>query len=380
MPKPGGSSGHRKQQQTRFTRPRDPLLSAVTGAFPFVPPLLDFFLQYLAAERRLAANTLAAYHNDLLSFFAFLAGSNPDDSPDSPDSDDLPDDAPTPAEIATAGEKGLEPGKAAPGPGSAAGSPASRITEINQIGTEHLRAYLAHCQRQGISPRSTARRISALRAFFRFLQGEQLLGHDPALLLDLPKTGRALPKVLSSAEVELLLTPPAAPASPLALRNHAMLHLLYATGMRVSELVKLPVAAVNRAGHLRIMGKGSKERLVPFGEAARQTMSLYITQSRPRLLKRQRSDYLFITGRGTAMTRLRFWQIVRETARACGIRREISPHVLRHSFATHLLEHGADLRAVQVMLGHADIATTQVYTHVDTARLKNIHRKFHPRG
>ncbi|TBV82308.1 MAG: tyrosine recombinase [Desulfobulbaceae bacterium] len=261
----------------------------------------------------------------------------------------------------------------------------SNINNINDIGPEHLRAYLAASHREGISSRSTARRISTLRAFFRFLEGEQLLKHNPAALLDLPKPGHALPKVLSVAEVELLLTPPAhqgrqGQQAPLALRNHAMLHLLYATGMRVSELVKLPVAAVNQAGHLRILGKGTKERLVPFGEAARQTMALYITQSRPRLLKRRRSDFLFVTSRGTAMTRLRFWQIVRASAQSCGIKQEISPHVLRHSFATHLLEHGADLRSVQLMLGHTDIATTQIYTHVDGARLKMVHRKFHPRG
>jgi integrase/recombinase XerD len=313
-------------------RPRDPLFAAVAGAFPFVPPLLDFFLQYLAAERRLAVNTLAAYQADLFSFFSFLARHS--------------------------------------------GGP---ITQLDDIGPDHLRAYLAACHRDGISARSNARRISALRAFFRFLLGEQLLKRDPSVLLDLPKPGRALPKVLSMAEVDLLLAPPAQP-TPLALRNHAMLHLLYATGMRVSELVKLPVAAVNRAGHLRVLGKGTKERLVPFGEAARQTMAVYITQGRPRLLKRRRSDFLFVTSRGTAMTRLRFWQILRDRALLCGIKRAISPHVLRHSFATHLLEHGADLRAVQVMLGHADIATTQIYTHVDTARLKAVHRKFHPRG
>ncbi|ADH86749.1 site-specific tyrosine recombinase [Desulfurivibrio alkaliphilus] len=355
---PRGNSGSRNDHQTRFTRPADPLLEVVSGAFPFVLPLLDFFLQYLAAERRLATNTLAAYQSDLLSFFAFLARAT----------------APVAATV-DAGATGTA-GKDR-GAGLASARP---ITEINQIGPEHLRAYLAACRQEKAAPRSTSRRISALRAFFRFLQGEQLLGHDPAALLDLPKIGRALPKVLSSAEVEQLLAPPAPPASILALRNHAMLHLLYATGMRVSELVKLPVAAVNQAGHLRILGKGSKERLVPFGEAARQAMAVYITQARPRLLKKRRSDFLFVTGRGTAMTRLRFWQIVRKSARERGIAREISPHVLRHSFATHLLEHGADLRAVQVMLGHADIATTQIYTHVDTNRLKAIHRKFHPRG
>ncbi len=300
------------------------------GAFFFAPPLIDLFLHYLVAERRLAANTLAAYHADLVSFFSFLADTTP-------------------------------------------------INAIEQVRPEDFQAYLAACRKQGISHRSNARRIAALRAFFKFLSSEDIIPRDPAALLDLPKPGRPLPKVLSESEIRQLLAPPTDPA-PLALRNHAMLHLLYATGMRVSELVKLPVAAVNRAGHLRVLGKGNKERLIPFGAAAGQTLALYITQGRPRLLKKQRSDFLFVTSRGSAMSRLRFWQIIRETAAARGIRREISPHVIRHSFATHLLEHGADLRSVQMMLGHSDIATTQIYTHVDTARLKAAHRRFHPRG
>lgn len=327
--------GSDPDDQLRRKRPRDPLFIVVAGAFPSLPPLLDLFLQYLAAERRLSLNTLDAYQSDLLSFFAFLAGKH--------------------------GVSGA-------------------IGGVDDITHDHLRAYLSACHRKGIATRSSARRISALRAFFRFLQGERLLEKDPSLLLDMPKPGRSLPKVLTTKQVDLLLTPPPSPVTLLATRNHAMLQLLYATGMRVSELVKLPVAAVSQAGHLRVMGKGGKERLIPFGEAARKSMAVYITQSRPRLLKRRRSDSLFITSRGGPMTRARFWQIIRESARVCGIEAEISPHVLRHSFATHLLEHGADLRAVQAMLGHADIATTQIYTHVDGARLKTIHRKYHPRG
>lgn len=304
-----------------------------SGAFSFLPPLLDYFLQYLAAERRLAANTLAAYQADIASFFDFLA----------------------------------------------AGRSAANLSGIDDIGPEDLRAYLENCHRRGIAPRSSARRVSALRSFFRFLRRENLINHDPSALLDLPKPGRSLPKVLTISEVNRLLTPPAQP-TPLALRNHAMLHLLYASGLRVSELVKLPVSGVNQAGHLRVLGKGSKERLIPFGQAAGQALATYITQGRPRLLKKRRSDMLFVTARGGAMTRLRFWQIIRECARLNGIAKLISPHILRHSFATHLLEHGADLRAVQMMLGHADIATTQIYTHVDAARLKAVHSKFHPRG
>ncbi len=160
-----------------------------------------------------------------------------------------------------------------------------------------------------------------------------------------------------------------------------MLFLLYSTGLRVSELVQLPLAACNlTAGFVRVLGKGNKERLIPFGDQAKEKIEQYLKKSRPRILKGKRSNYLFITGRGSCMTRLRFWQIVREIAQAAGIDKNISPHMIRHSFATHLLSHGADLRAVQMMLGHADIATTQIYTHIDQDRLKNIHKKFHPRG
>jgi integrase/recombinase XerD len=169
--------------------------------------------------------------------------------------------------------------------------------------------------------------------------------------------------------------------TPIAGRDNAMLFLLYSTGLRVSELVQLPLSACNlSAGFLRVTGKGNKERLIPFGDRAKEKIEKYLKTDRPLILKGKRSNYLFITGRGTCMTRLRFWQIVRKTALAAGIKKEISPHMLRHSFATHLLSHGADLRAVQMMLGHADVATTQIYTHIDQDRLKSIHKKFHPRG
>lgn len=290
---------------------------------------LDFFLQYLSAERRLAANTIRAYQADLLSFFDFLAASP---------------------------ETGREvtPGR--------------------------VREYLLHCRELGISNRSNARRVSALRAFFRFLLAERLIESDPTRLLDLPKAGRKLPQVLTLPEVDRLLAVPVG-HQPLILRNSAMLHLLYATGLRVSELVTLPVAALHLTrGYIRVLGKGSKERLVPFGEEARERLETYLKLGRPGLLRRRRSDFLFLTRSGRPMTRLRFWQILREIARTAGIRTAISPHMLRHSFATHLLEHGADLRSVQLMLGHADIATTQIYTHVESGRLKTVHQRFHPRG
>lgn len=291
---------------------------------------LDLFLHYLAAERRLAINTIQSYQSDLIAFLDYLASCG--------------------------------------------------INHLEQTRPQHVRDFLAYCHEQGISHRSNARRTSALRAFFRFLIADKILDEDPTAIIDLPKPGRPLPKVLTVPEVSRLLEGPTG-SDPLLLRNIAMLHLLYATGIRVSELVKLPVAGVNLlGGNIRVMGKGSKERLVPFGERAREKMRLYLQDGRPRLVRKKQSQFLFVTRRGTAMSRLRFWQIIQEQAISTGISKKISPHTLRHSFATHLLEHGADLRSVQIMLGHADIATTQIYTHVDSNRLKTVHQKFHPRG
>lgn len=231
-----------------------------------------------------------------------------------------------------------------------------------------------------ISRRTNGRRISSLKSFFDFLVREKLAGQNPFAAIDLPKSGTTLPKALSEREVRSLLAPPVA-RTPIAARDHAMLFLLYATGLRVSELVGLPVAACNlTAGFVRVIGKGNKERLIPFGDQARQRIEDYLKTARPLILQGKRSNFLFVTRRGTCMTRLRFWQIVRKNALTAGITKDISPHMIRHSFATHLLSHGADLRAVQMMLGHADIATTQIYTHIDQNRLKSVHKKFHPRG
>ncbi len=231
-----------------------------------------------------------------------------------------------------------------------------------------------------MSNRSNARRISALNSFFTFLTLHRHIPGNPFSTVDLPKSGRTLPKALSIDEVNRLLAAPKL-STPLTSRNHTMLLLLYSTGLRVSELVSLPFNSCNlSAGFLRVIGKGNKERLVPFGDVARTAVESYIDHFRPAILKDRRSTALFVTGRAKAMSRMRFWQIISETARASGIRTPISPHMLRHSFATHLLANGADLRAVQLMLGHSDIATTQIYTHVDQERLKSIHRSFHPRG
>ncbi|BCL59601.1 tyrosine recombinase XerD [Desulfomarina profundi] len=243
-----------------------------------------------------------------------------------------------------------------------------------------IHAFLEHCRQQSISNRSNSRRVSALKSFFSFLSRQKIVKHNPFAIVDLPKSGRTLPKALTLDEVKRLLTPPEK-LSPLITRDNAMLFLLYSTGLRVSELIKLPLAACNlSACFVRVLGKGNKERLIPFGEQAKEKIEFYLETARPLILKGKRSNYLFITHHGKCMTRLRFWQIIRKTAQAAGIRKEISPHMLRHSFATHLLAHGADLRSVQLMLGHADIATTQIYTHIDQERLKKVHKQFHPRG
>jgi len=235
-------------------------------------------------------------------------------------------------------------------------------------------------EQKQVGHRTNARRISALKSFFTFLLRENLVSHNPFTAVDLPRSGNRLPRALSQKEVQSLLAPSNV-ASPIAARDNTMLFLLYSTGLRVSELVQLPLASCNlSAGFVRVLGKGNKERLIPFGELAKEKIDNYLKTARPLILKGKRSNYLFVTGRGSCMTRLRFWQIIRKTALVAGIDKEISPHMLRHSFASHLLSHGADLRAVQMMLGHADIATTQIYTHVDQDRLKTIHKKFHPRG
>ena len=243
-----------------------------------------------------------------------------------------------------------------------------------------IHRFLENARKNKLSHRTNARRVSALKVFFAFLGEENLVDTNPFFTVDLPKSGRTLPKALTVDEVSRLLAP-AAHCRPIGLRNTAMIYLLYSTGLRVSELVQLPLSSCNlSACFVRVMGKGGKERLIPFGEAARKHLERYLREGRPHILGIRRSKALFVTARGRAMTRLRYWQILKETAAAAGISKSISPHMLRHSFATHLLARGADLRAVQMMLGHADISTTQIYTHVDQERLKTVHKKFHPRG
>ncbi len=298
-----------------------------TGQFSSVAEL---FLHHLISERRLAENTVAAYSADIGFFLAFLEHCS--------------------------------------------------ISTLQNVDISVIHRFLEHTRAKSISHRSNARRISALRGFFSFLVQIDQAVLNPFAVIDLPRSGQILPKALSLAEVNRLLTPPVIVA-PLTYRDTAMLFLLYSTGLRVSELVNLPLAACNLSScFVRVFGKGSKERLVPFGVQAREKIEVYLKLGRPFILNGKRSNSLFVTTRGSAMTRLRFWQIIRKMALAAGISRDISPHMIRHSFATHLLAHGADLRSVQLMLGHSDIATTQIYTHIDQDRLKSIHRKFHPRG
>ena len=295
---------------------------------------LDLFLKYLSAARRLAPNTYdKSYRYDLNSFAAFL-------------------------------EK-------------------RTIKDLKQIDKSHIRDYISQCRNNRLSSRSISRRISTLRGFFRFLLAENHIDSDPTSMIEHPKQGRILPKALTVNEVDALLafSEKLDRGKPLDARNHVMLHLLYATGLRVSELVKLPMISFNRhSGNLRVLGKGSKERLVPIGEQAMVPLEEYLDHVRRLLLLGKTSPSLFVTRQGKAMTRNRYWQILKDIARQAGINKDISPHALRHSFATHLLENGADLRSVQLMLGHSDISTTQLYTHIERSRLKSIHKKFHPRG
>jgi integrase/recombinase XerD len=229
-------------------------------------------------------------------------------------------------------------------------------------------------------PRTTSRLVSSLKRFFQFALREGLRADDPAAALDSPKLPRSLPGTLSEAEVEELLAAPDV-ATAQGLRDRAMLETLYASGLRVSELVGVKTVQVSLdMGVIRILGKGAKERLTPLGEEAIAWIARYQREARPALLGARKSDTLFVTTRGGGMTRQGFWGLVKRHARAAGIAREISPHTLRHAFATHLINHGADLRVVQLLLGHADISTTQIYTHVARERLKTLHRKHHPRG
>jgi len=256
-----------------------------------------------------------------------------------------------------------------------------RHTTLLQATHADIQGYLAHLVTvQKSRPSSTGRNISSLKRLFRYLLRQGKIATDPTLQIDTPKLPRNLPKSLTESDVEQLLDAPDS-QTPLGLRDRTMFEVLYATGLRVSELVTLRVTQVSMdMGVVRVMGKGSKERLVPLGEEALDWLRSYLTDGRGVLLGRQISDALFVTQRGEGMTRQMFWYLIKKHAKAGGLNKPLSPHTLRHAFATHLLNHGADLRVVQMLLGHSDISTTQIYTHVARERLKQLHAKHHPRG
>ncbi len=251
---------------------------------------------------------------------------------------------------------------------------------LSTVNRTHVMAYLSHRMASGSSARSSARSTTTLRRFYQYLLRESLIADDPMVDLKAPRVGRSLPSVLSESQVEALLGAPDT-TTDRGLRDRAMLETLYATGLRVSELVGLEVSRLDRVtGLVRITGKGGRERLVPLGEECLQWLARYLADARTGLLDGRVSEYVFVTGRGTSMTRQAFWHLIRRYASAAGIESKLSPHTLRHAFATHLLNHGADLRSVQMLLGHADLSTTQIYTHVASARLQALHREHHPRG
>ena len=240
--------------------------------------------------------------------------------------------------------------------------------------------FLESRYKQGVSGRSSARILSSLRRFYGYLQREGIVEIDPAALIEAPHIGRVLPESLSEKDVDLLLDAPEI-TDILGFRDKVMLEILYATGLRVSELIALKFGQVSfRQGFVRVIGKGNKERLVPVGEQAMEWLEQYMTGARVDILAGRQCDDLFVTKRGSGMTRQAFWHIIKRYANKAGINKHLSPHTLRHAFATHLLNHGADLRVVQLLLGHSDLSTTQIYTHIAQERLKSLHAEFHPRG
>ena len=293
-------------------------------------PLIEQFLDAIWMERGLSENTLAAYRNDLSGFARWLTK--------------------------------------------------QQNTILMTARRDQVQAYLAHRVTGKASPRSTARLLSTLRRFYAWLRRENRISEDPTALIEAPKLGRPLPKTLTESEVEALLAAPNI-ETLLGLRDRTMLEVLYASGLRVSELVNLSATQVNlQQGVVRVTGKGNKERLVPLGDEAVSWLERYLREARNSLLNGHPSDALFVTQRREAMTRQAFWYMIKRHAHNAGIQKDLSPHTLRHAFATHLLNHGADLRVVQMLLGHSDLSTTQIYTHVARARLKDLHARHHPRG
>ncbi len=292
---------------------------------------LDYFFNFLSVERGLSTNTLNAYSRDLTSYFSYLKKDE-------------------------------------------------KVTDPTTVSQSMLLRYLNYLKGKGLSPRSRARNLSTLRSFYRFLQRENYTEHDPTALVESPRSLPALPHLLSKQEVERLLQAPTGD-KPIAVRDRAMLEVLYATGMRVSELVGLRLGDLKLdIGCLNAFGKGSKQRLIPLGEVAIEILREYLQNDRLKLLKGLTSEEVFLNTRGRKLSRQGFWKNLRNYALKAEIKQKVYPHMLRHSFATHLLENGADLRSVQTMLGHADISTTQIYTHVIQERMQKLHQQYHPRG
>ena len=292
--------------------------------------LLDRYNNHLLLEKGASENTLEAYRRDLKRYLSYLES------------------------------KG--------------------VTEINQATPQTVVDFLVQIRAEGLSANSMNRTLAALRGFYKFLLHDKVLDESPLANIELAKVWMRLPDTVSKDEMNLILSQPG-DDSPAALRDRAMLELLYATGLRVSELIGLTMNNINwQVGFLVVMGKGGKERVVPVGKTAYDVVRRYLDEARPKLIKTRTTDVLFLNRFGKAFTRQGLWKIIIHYAQKAGLQKSVHPHTFRHSFATHLLEGGADLRAVQVMLGHSDISTTQIYTHVTKDRLKEIHRKYHPRG
>ena len=292
--------------------------------------LIDAYIQFIIVERGLSENTIAGYDYDIKDYLSFLNKKN--------------------------------------------------INRISEKDTAFILEYLIALQKAKLSPKTRERRICAIKGFYKFFVQEKKLKSDPSKFIELPKKGLKLPDILSVAEIERIITAPNTKTAK-GLRDHTMLELLYATGIRVSELINIKIADVNmHACFVKIFGKGSKERLIPISITAKKSLEKYIQTARQKILKNKTSRYIFIARAGKPMTRQGFWKNLKKYANASGITKKITPHTFRHSFATHLVEGGADLRSIQIMLGHSDISTTQIYTHIASERLKEIHTRFHPRG
>jgi integrase/recombinase XerD len=293
---------------------------------------LDDYLHFLRVERQLAANTLVSYERDLKSYIQYL--------------------------------KEVE-----------------QLDSLRKVERIHILNHLRHLKETTKTSRTVARHISSIRSFHQFLVRERVVDNDPTVHLEMPQMDKKLPNVLSIEEVDALMQAPALDKAN-GMRDQAMLELLYASGMRVSECINLDVEDVNLTmGFVRCYGKGGKERIIPLGKSALNACKTYLENARSNLMKNgEKTDAMFINQRGKRLTRQGFWKLLKQHAQKAGIQKELTPHTLRHSFATHLIENGADLRAVQEMLGHADISTTQIYTHVSKTRLKDVYSQFHPRA